>query len=79
LTLPGKEGEKLWRPDTFFRNDIETKEHNQPTPNQYVRVFNNGEVLSSQRYASTLTVNMIGSMPLNLFFCCQKGGTHTNL
>ena len=43
-------GEKqVWTPDTFIRNELEAKVHNALTPNEYVRVFPNGDVLHSVR------------------------------
>ena len=41
---------KMWTPDTFFRNGLETKEFNVFETGNYVRIFPNGDVLYSIRY-----------------------------
>ena len=40
---------KVWMPDTFFRNEKIGRFHTILTPNLYVRVFPNGDVLYSIR------------------------------
>ena len=40
---------KDWMPDTFFRNEKIGRVHTILTPNLYVRVFPNGDVLYSIR------------------------------
>ena len=40
---------KVWMPDTFFRNEKIGRFHSILTPNLYVRVFPNGNVLYSIR------------------------------
>ena len=40
---------KVWMPDTFFRNEKIGRFHTILTPNLYVRVFPNGNVLYSIR------------------------------
>ena len=40
---------KVWMPDTFFRNEKIARFHSILTPNLYVRVFPNGNVLYSIR------------------------------
>ncbi len=50
VTLSGKNAwERIWVPDTFFRNSVTERTHDLPTANQYARVFPNGDVLISQR------------------------------
>ena len=39
----------IWTPDTFFRNSVDVKAHDLPTPNAYARVAPNGEVTLSNR------------------------------
>ena len=41
---------KVWMPDTFFRNEKIGRFHNILTPNLYVRVFPNGDILYSIRW-----------------------------
>jgi len=47
--LMGKDVEKLWMPDTFFRNEIESHIHQDLVQNNYIRVMPGGEVLHSVR------------------------------
>ena len=39
----------IWVPDTFFRNDKVARTHQVTVPNEYARIFKNGDVLVSQR------------------------------
>ncbi len=41
--------EKVWKPDTFFRNEKTGHFHAILVNNVYVRIFNNGDVLFSIR------------------------------
>ena len=43
------ERDKVWMPDTFFRNEKDAKFHEIIQPNLYVRVFPGGDVLYSIR------------------------------
>ena len=45
---------KVWMPDTFFRNEKIGRFHTILTPNLYVRVFPDGDVLYSIRWVVTL-------------------------
>merc|ERR1719158_1766585 len=51
---------KVWMPDTFFRNEKIGRFHDILTPNLYIRVFPNGDVLYSIR------VSLICSCPMFL-------------
>ena len=42
--------DKVWMPDTFFRNEKQGHFHSILVNNVYVRVFPNGDVLYSIRY-----------------------------
>jgi len=53
LTLPHSKA--IWTPDTFFANEIESREHNLWRPNQLIRVFPDGKVLFSSRITLTLS------------------------
>jgi len=41
--------QKVWMPDTFFRNEKQGDFHNIIQPNLYIRVFPTGDVLYSIR------------------------------
>ena len=43
------ERDKVWMPDTFFRNEKDAKFHEIIQPNLYVRVFPGGDILYSIR------------------------------
>ena len=43
------ERDKVWMPDTFFRNEKDAKFHDIIQPNLYVRVFPDGDILYSIR------------------------------
>ena len=47
LTLT--DASKVWMPDTFFRNEKIGAFHNILTPNLYIRVYPDGDVLYSIR------------------------------
>ena len=46
---------KVWMPDTFFRNEKEAKKHEIIVPNVYVRIYPNGDILYSIRFAFSLS------------------------
>jgi len=58
LTLP--HSKVIWTPDTFFSNEIESKEHSLWRPNQYIRIFPNGQVLFSSRITVTFSSPSLG-------------------
>jgi len=61
---------KVWMPDTFFRNEKEGKFHSIIQPNLYVRVFPNGDVLYSIRVSLTLACPMdLKLFPLDTQTC----------
>ena len=41
--------DRIWTPDTFFRNSVDVKAHDLPTPNAYARVEPDGSVTLSNR------------------------------
>merc|ERR1711915_838144 len=49
---------KVWMPDTFFRNEKIGRFHSILTPNLYVRVFPNGDVLYSIRVSLICSCGM---------------------
>jgi len=64
------ERNKVWMPDTFFRNEKEGKFHDIIQPNLYVRVFPDGDVLYSIRVSLTLACPMnLKLFPLDTQTC----------
>jgi hypothetical protein len=61
------DAKKVWMPDTFFRNEKEGRFHNILVPNVYIRIFPEGNVLYSIRYARYL------NMFYNSNICMRKG------
>ncbi|CAL8116349.1 unnamed protein product [Orchesella dallaii] len=57
VTLTNSKNE-IWHPDTFFSNEIEGKYHEMMMRNQYIRIFPDGEVLSSHRISLRLSCHM---------------------
>lgn len=53
--------DKLWFPDTFFKNEKESYFHAMPSPNTLVRIHPNGDVMYSTRLTLTLhcTMNLV--------------------
>jgi len=49
ITLNTDEEIPIWVPDTIFRNEIESRLYTVMTPNRYIRVYPNGDVLYSTR------------------------------
>lgn len=41
--------DKIWTPDTFFRNSKKSISHNMTTPNKLFRIMQNGTVLYTMR------------------------------
>ncbi|XP_076850237.1 gamma-aminobutyric acid receptor subunit alpha-6a isoform X2 [Brachyhypopomus gauderio] len=60
LRLNNRMVEKIWTPDTFFRNAKKSLAHNMTTPNKMFRIMQNGTVL----YTMRLTVR--AECPMNL-------------
>uniref|UniRef100_S4RBW2 Gamma-aminobutyric acid type A receptor subunit gamma2 n=1 Tax=Petromyzon marinus TaxID=7757 RepID=S4RBW2_PETMA len=54
---------KIWIPDTFFRNSKQADAHWITTPNQLLRISNNGKVL----YTLRLTINAECQLQLHNF------------
>ena len=48
------DSDKVWMPDTFFRNEKIGRFHKILQPNLYVRVFPDGDVLYRYLYIDTL-------------------------
>ena len=64
------ETNRVWMPDTFFRNEKVGRFHNILQPNLYVRVFPNGDVLYSIRVSLTCACSMhLALFPLDKQTC----------
>lgn len=50
LRLNNRMVEKIWVPDTFFRNSKRSISHNMTTPNKLFRIMQNGTVLYTMRW-----------------------------
>merc|ERR1712212_805077 len=61
ITLPTNQ--KIWKPDTFFRNEVSGKRHSVLGDNSYIRLFPDGHVLTSVR----LTLDLICPMDMRLY------------
>ena len=57
---------KVWMPDTFFRNEKIGRFHTILTPNLYVRVFPDGDVLYSIRSVVNTRVGFLNLSILTL-------------
>ena len=51
LRLNNRMLDKIWTPDTFFRNSKKAISHNTTTPNKLFRIMQNGTVLYTMRWA----------------------------
>lgn len=49
LSVGSEVGERIWVPDTFFANEKSAYFHIATTPNTFIRIYPNGEVLLSMR------------------------------
>lgn len=49
LSVGSEVGDKIWVPDTFFANEKSAYFHIATTPNTFIRIYPNGEVLLSMR------------------------------
>lgn len=56
LRLNNRMVEKIWVPDTFFRNSKRSISHNMTTPNKLFRIMQNGTVLYTMRWPHTRRV-----------------------
>lgn len=53
---------KVWTPDIFFTNEKEARLHKTVKPNEYLRIFPNGQLLYSSR------ISLVLECPMNLQF-----------
>lgn len=67
LRLNNRMVEKIWIPDTFFRNSKKSISHNMTTPNKLFRIMKNGTVLYTMRWSDTVEI-----VSVILFFFLQE-------
>lgn len=70
LRLNNRMVEKIWIPDTFFRNSKKSISHNMTTPNKLFRIMKNGTVLYTMRWSDTVEI-VYGGL---FFFFYRKWG-----
>ncbi len=58
--------DRIWVPDSFFRNAKEGKRSDITVPNRLIRIHRDGKVLYSQRFVNQLIENNI--FFINLLF-----------
>jgi hypothetical protein len=54
LYVGSEVSDKIWVPDTFFANEKSAQFHMATTPNTFIRIRSNGEVLRSIRFVSLI-------------------------
>ena len=62
LTLTGRDVEKIWTPDTFFRNSMEEEIMGGLQPNTYARIYGTGKVQTSRRMKIKLFCPELGAL-----------------
>jgi len=55
ITLTGEDVDAIWTPDTFIRNERKVIFHDGLKPNNFARVYPNGNVVISQRVTLDLS------------------------
>ena len=83
VSLLGEEVDTIWQPDTFVRNERKVIFHESLRPNKYARVFNDGNVLMSQRVTFILSCPDLAKgiatskvdCPFTLASCKYNAGT----
>lgn len=65
--------EKIWVPDTFFVNERKAIFHQIPSPNEFIRIMPDGNVLRSVRISVTLSCNMhLPNFPFDTQTCAME-------
>ncbi|RUS88753.1 hypothetical protein EGW08_003470 [Elysia chlorotica] len=61
---------RLWIPDLFFTQGLDSYRHESTTPNLFIRLWANGSVLYSQRITSTMKCQMdLSNFPHDIQHC----------
>lgn len=59
LRLNNRMVDKIWTPDTFFRNSKKSISHNMTTPNKLFRIMQNGTVLYTMRCCFVFKISVL--------------------
>lgn len=69
--------DKIWTPDTFFRNSKKSISHNMTTPNKLFRIMQNGTVLYTMRLTISAECPMqLGDFPMDGHACPLRFGSY---
>ncbi|XP_010895526.2 gamma-aminobutyric acid receptor subunit alpha-6a [Esox lucius] len=77
LRLNNKMVDRIWTPDTFFRNSRKSTVHNMTTPNKLFRIMQNGTVLYTMRLTISAECPMnLMDFPMDGHACPLKFGSY---
>ncbi|KAM8848867.1 gamma-aminobutyric acid receptor subunit alpha-6a [Synchiropus picturatus] len=77
LRLNNRMVDKIWTPDTFFRNSKKSISHNMTTPNKLFRIMQNGTVLYTMRLTISAECPMrLMDFPMDGHSCPLKFGSY---
>uniref|UniRef100_A0A3Q3GX52 Gamma-aminobutyric acid type A receptor subunit alpha6a n=1 Tax=Labrus bergylta TaxID=56723 RepID=A0A3Q3GX52_9LABR len=77
LRLNNKMVDKIWTPDTFFRNSKKSISHNTTTPNKLFRIMQNGTVLYTMRLTISAECPMrLMDFPMDGHTCPLRFGSY---
>ncbi|XP_029020267.1 gamma-aminobutyric acid receptor subunit alpha-6a isoform X2 [Betta splendens] len=77
LRLNNRMVDKIWTPDTFFRNSKKAISHNTTTPNKLFRIMRNGTVLYTMRLTISAECPMsLTNFPMDAHACPLKFGSY---
>ncbi|XP_069027689.1 gamma-aminobutyric acid receptor subunit alpha-6a [Embiotoca jacksoni] len=77
LKLNNRMVDKIWTPDTFFRNSKKSISHNMTTPNKLFRIMQNGTVLYTMRLTISAECPMsLVNFPMDGHSCPLRFGSY---
>ncbi|KAK6299307.1 hypothetical protein J4Q44_G00308170 [Coregonus suidteri] len=77
LRLNNKMVDKIWTPDTFFRNSRNSIAHNMTTPNKLFRIMQNGTILYTMRLTISAECPMrLMDFPMDGHTCPLRFGSY---
>ncbi|XP_049441149.1 gamma-aminobutyric acid receptor subunit alpha-6a [Epinephelus fuscoguttatus] len=77
LRLNNRMVDKIWTPDTFFRNSKKSISHNMTTPNKLFRIMQNGTVLYTMRLTISAECPMrLMDFPMDGHSCPLRFGSY---
>ncbi|XP_074504523.1 gamma-aminobutyric acid receptor subunit alpha-6a [Sebastes fasciatus] len=77
LRLNNRMVDKIWTPDTFFRNSKKSISHNTTTPNKLFRIMQNGTVLYTMRLTISAECPMrLQDFPMDGHACPLRFGSY---